>query len=381
MFDQKIQLPKSMKRLKLSVVLLAVLTVCLGGFLVYGMYFQKDQSEVKKEDTAVVRVSPSPQSERIEDEGVTWQSPQKLEDLGLFEKAGEESYYGNTDYYKVGTIISGDDIILAVVNYDSPANPNIHRFVGQDGKYKRLVKNSDDISYESYFTTDKVESDESYVFKSLLADPVIINRNTQLSSSMRYEFYAQAPEGATKKKVSDTKWGDMYLEFSRDISIKSANQEVNDEETIIKIARYYILLNDSTELSYEPSPSFLLDDGMFDIDYSLSEASGQSFQKIATSGCSLGFGKFGYLGYPVTGESKVEIGKTQGATVYTIQSVDHKLMKYAYELYKSDGVENKVSMIEFAASVPFAFWSDAYGNPILYMNSKFQPAVECGNTL
>jgi len=381
MFDRQVQLPKSTKWLKISTVSLAIFTVCLGGFLVYGVYFQKNQSETRKEDNASTEPLFSEQSGRIEDKDVTWQEPQRLEDLELFKEINENSVYDATAYYKVGTVESRNDIVLAVVNFKSSENPDIHRFVGKDGKYQRLIKNSDNVDDEIYSITDKVKSDESSVFKSLLADPVITNGSTRLLSSMEYEFYIESIEDVAKKKVSDTKWGGMYLEFSRDISIKSINQEIDDEETIIKIARYYILLNDSTQLSYEPNPDFLLDDGTFDLDYSLEEASGQSFQKTATPGCSWGFGSFGYLEYPVTDESRVEIGRTQDKVIYTVRSVNHKLMKYVYELYKSDGARDKVPMIEFAASIPFAYWTDIYGDSILYINSKFQPASKCGGTI
>jgi len=379
MFEKNESLPSSMKWLKITTYALAALTLGLGGFLAYSIYLNRGDLDKIATSSSVSAISSETKGEKVIDAGVTWQSPQPLGDLGLFEKAGENSSYADTAYYKVGEITSGNEIILAKVKLGLSQPPQIHRFIGKDGKYRLLVNNSADLRSEIYTLSDGVGVERSYFFKSLLADPVIEGPTMLLVSSKKYEFDEQNPEGRSAQKVDDTKWGEMYFETVDNALFKSPGGELTPEDTMIKPARYYILLNDSSKLSYEPIPKFISDRGDFNLEYSLSEASQQIFQRAEPAHCNLNNFYFGRIEYPVEKSFRVEVGRSQDKSVYTLSSVDHKLMQYLYDFYSAGRGDDKVSMIEFAATVGFVYWDDDFGNSILFINSRFVPLKNCND--
>ncbi len=376
MFDKNPDMPKPMKWLKIVVIILAIVTVGLGAFLVYGMYFQKEKTqELAKESTTATASTAASQSKQIVDEGVKWQTPEKLEDLELFSGREESDYIGTT-YYKVGTTASGASIIMAdLIMGGLGETEHIFRFVQSGDSYKLITQNSEEID-DSQYNVDynKVVSDRTFVFKSLLAETVITEGETQLISSKSFWYREQGD--FDKVKVSDTSWGPLYREYVQDISTKSMNEESSDDETILKVARYYIQFNDSTKVTYEPRPSFLLDDNTFNLSYENEQVGGLSFDKIATSGCGIGFGSFPSVAIKISDAQLV--GSSGSSKVYSISNSSNKLVKFAYEIYKNDQAEGKISIEEFAKSFPILTWKDAYGDTILYLNSKFTPNTECG---
>lgn len=376
MFDKNPDMPKPMKWLKIVVIILAIVTVGLGAFLVYGMYFQKEKTqELAKESTTATASTAASQSKQIVDEGVKWQTPEKLEDLELFSGREESDYIGTT-YYKVGTTASGASIIMAdLIMGGLGETEHIFRFVQSGDSYKLITQNSEEID-DSQYNVDynKVVSDRTFVFKSLLAETVITEGETQLISSKSFWYREQGD--FDKVKVSDTSWGPLYREYVQDISTKSMNEESSDDETILKVARYYIQFNDSTKVTYEPRPSFLLDDNTFNLSYENEQVGGLSFDKIATSGCGIGFGSFPSVAIKISDAQLV--GSSGSSKVYSISNSRNKLVKFAYEIYKNDQAEGKISIEEFAKSFPILTWKDAYGDTILYLNSKFTPNTECG---
>jgi len=368
----------SKKTLVILISVVVVLIIALGA-LAY------KNSQDQNGATPTVSVSPVPSlvqtatQERIEDEGVTWLTPEKIEDQGLFEKSGVDSFYSSTDYYKVGKTSTGGEILLAVINIDEPRNDQpIHRILKNSDSYKRIVQNSADFSNDGYQPTKKLVNENSYVFKSLLADKVITKNQTDLISLQNPVFYYENKSETVEKKIASTKWGDMYLELGRSYSANDIDQQNQDKTTVLKIARYFVKLNDSTQLSYEVRPRFLRDDNTFDLDYKINKVSSYKYDKFETGGCGFGLGSFPYMTETESLKNNDIVGTKSSASLYGVSNTDNKTLSYAYTLYKSDQASGKVSLDEFASNYGFVYWTDDYGNTVGYLRSDYKPAIECG---
>lgn len=378
MFDQNTALPKSMKWLKVAVITLSVITVALVGVLAYGMYFQKDNGEPQiAEVSKTPEATATAESDVVVDEGVTWTAPEKMDDLGLVVR-DEGACSGNTDYYRVGTTASKSNIILINAKCEELGTvEHLYRVVEIGGSYKLAVQNSDKWDANGLsFDWKKVTADRTLVFKSLLPETVISKGHTRIIASGE-GWYDESIE-AEKSKIADTSWGPLYRQYTQDLSINSTDNESTDKEVIAKVARYFIKLNDSTKVTYEPRPDFLLDDNTMNLTYDLSSAEGASYEKIATSGCGVGFGSFPAVILPLTVTDATQVGSIDGDKVYTIEDEENKLVKFAFAVHNMGGDEDKSSMQDFLADTPVVYWTNAYGDTILYLNLKFMPNVECG---
>lgn len=381
--------PKKSKGIptKTLIILVAVAVVLVGalGAMAYKNF--KDNKTVQ----VVASVTPSAvpsldvktataTPDRVIDDGVTWISPQKLDDQGLFEKVTADSAYDSADYYKVGTTSTGGDIILATVNLNEMTGGYlpIHRFIKNGDSYKRIVQNSADFGSEGYSITKKTTNDESYVFKSLISDKVISKDQTDLISVQSPRFTLTTDPNATQKKIASTKWGDLILETSKSYSTNDINKDSLDKTTIVKVARYFIKLNDSSETTYDVRPKFLRDDNTFDLDYKISKVQSEQYDKFDMGGCGFGLGAFPLMADADSLKNNQLVGTKDGSSVYTITDPSNKTLNYAYMLYKSDQAANKISSDDFAQSYGFVYWIDAYGSTIGYLRSDYKPAMECG---
>jgi len=367
----------------LVLVVIAVVFVGALGALAYNNY--RDTKKIKPAMSATPSPIPSlavgtASPDRVVDEGVTWLTPQKITDQELFEKSGEDSAYTSTDYYKVGTTLSGGEIILARVNLDAMMGGNtpIHRIIKNGDSYKRIVQNSAEINNDGYFPTKKLTDDSSYVFKSLVPDKIISKDQTDLISVQNPSFPLEKDPESETKKITSTKWGDLYLELAGSYSANDVNQDSSDKTPIVKVARYFIKLNDSTEMSYEVRPKFLRDDNTFDLDYKETKVDGQKYDKFEMGGCGFGLGVFPYLVDSDSLKNNDLIGTQGGSSVYGITNPENKTINYAYMLYKSDNAPGKIDISEFISNFGLVYFVDAYGSPIAYLKSDYKPAIECG---
>jgi hypothetical protein len=207
---------------------------------------------------------------------------------------------------------------------------------------------------------------------------VIAKDKTELISTQFPKFVTEQNGSSQIKKIATTKWGDLFLEKANSFSANDVNKEQSDRTAIVTVSRYYIVLNDSSQITYEPRPTFLRDDNTFDLEFSVSDQSNEKYDKFETGGCGLGMGYFPLMVDASSIQDKVEFGKTDSTRVYSITNPDNKSLIYAYELYKSDNASNKKTIQEFAQDYALVYWIDDYGSPIGYLKTDYKPAVECG---
>lgn len=371
---------KKKKRLNWPVMILSVLVVALLGYVGFTFYKNNYVSEIATEVSAtpVSLISNSNQSataavEKIVDSGVTWQESEKLGDLQLFASmTGDSCTDGMTgceitvEYYKVGKLDTGEDIITAYISYSAASNATV-RFVKKDGEYKIIKQNSDDIENGIYHANwDKVSDldDETTVFKSLLTDKIIDNGSTRLT--YRFNGDSGADEDFTSEKaISDTKWGKLYLQ---------QGSKIADDNDSVKIGRYYLKLNDGTKAYYEVSPTFMKDDGTLDIGWD----DKTEFQKFATGGCGGAYGSFPLVAdQTVTADKKVA-DKNSIEALYIPGSAENSLVDFGYKMYEQYNEGNKESRDTYYGDKGIIIWVDDYGSAIVYSNKKYAPQVECG---
>jgi hypothetical protein len=367
---------KKKKRLNWPVTILLTLVVALLSYVGFTFYKNNYAGEPIAETsvTPVPLISNPNQSaisdiEKIVDDGVEWQPAKKLDDLQLFKRVTEgcedilDGCEISVGYFSVGKLSSGEEIITAFVSY-SISTTDIFRFTKKDDAYKLIQKNSDEVDGAVYYIDNgKVSYDSTRVFKSLLVDEVIDNGSTRLT----YKFVGDSETDGnfmSEKVITDTKWGKLYLQQGSKIT------ENNDS---VKVARYYIKLNDGTKAYYEVSPTFLGDDGTLNIGWD----NKTEFQKFAT-GCDGAYGSFPLIvDQTVIADKKVIDENTSGSEVYIPGSAENSLVDFGYGMYEQYHNGDKDNRDTYYSGNGIIIWIDDYGAAVAYSNKKYAPQVEC----
>lgn len=328
--------------------------------------------------TMPTSTSPSALTNKIIDKGITWLNPpQKLNDLGIYKASSPEATdYKETQYYKIATTANKQDIILARVVLEGLGNYyKYFRFVKTEANYQLILQNSDDLEEDMPFSKAvDYATDSSFVLNSLLPDSTITENNTYLINSnatggRELDFNSDT----IGTKIYSTKWGDLYY-YTKAIK----------DTSLVKIAQYYLLLNDTTKIVYEPQPIFFKDDGTFDVSWDNNSLAKQNYAKMRTGGCGLFGGAFPVASDLTTLKSKIEIGSTSNSgKLYTIQDKANPYIEYGYQFYKSasqalDNSETNKTIEQFVADSAMIFWTDDLNQTVIFLNNKYAPATECG---
>ncbi|MCX6812186.1 MAG: hypothetical protein NTW79_00995 [Candidatus Berkelbacteria bacterium] len=356
--------------------ILIPLVVIGGGVAVYAYRGPiKDKFWPKKTATSSSTTA-STASTKIVDDGITWLNPRvKLADLGLFKgqapaDAAGEGYVG-TSYYKVATTSDGSEIILAVVSVKEMGTfDDIHHFLKKNGVYYWLSENSDAVGGGGdYYSRTGSQTDSTFVIKSLQLDKTFTKGSTnmiqQTTDSHNDTFVVDTTVGT---KVDETKWGDLYLWQSTEITKSVGNA---------KVALYYILRNDGIRMIYWPDPSFRGDDGSLNADWTNSAGQSDKFSQISVSGCGAVGGTFPLIIDNASLQSKIQIGTAGNTGIYTFPSTS-TMVDFGYQVYLMDLNPTKVSKETFAGNLGIIAIQDGYGNWAAFLNENYRPQAECG---
>jgi hypothetical protein len=355
------------------VIALVVLIVCLIGYIAYGYYANSTKNISATSDATatpnLITSTVADENSPIVDEGVTWQKPEKLDDLKLFLSKNEDSEtIESMSYYKVGTTSTGGEIIDAQIVFNVGNGGNfLARIIKRDGQYYFIKRNSDDVDNETISTSKGIQIDSQFAFKSLINDATIEKNKTELVSNNFAKLNIDSEQKG--EKIASTKWGDLYL-------VKG--QDLDKSDGKLAVASYQLQLNDSSRVTYQPNPTFHRDDNTFNLTWSIQKGKEVRFAALSTGGCGLGSGAFPLVVDSSTLTSKEELGRSDTSIVYTSEDVSYPLIKIAYDLYNNGLTENTKSIEQFASSVGIAFWTDDYGQTMVFVNQDFMPSVECG---
>jgi len=378
---KKMAAPKD-KKLPVIVWVLIGIIVLLGAYIGYAAYkSSKSKGSVAVTPTAVAMSPIATKTsglDRVKDEGVAWiDPPERLADLGLFEvsQAGSISdSYKETLYYKVATTTAGAEIILAKVKVEGMGSfYSFQRFIKQGGQYSRLEKNSDQIKAEAEYqlVSGKSTSDGTTVFNSILPNHNITLGQTELVFQEFETSNVEFADSTKGDKISETKWGSLY---------RLKGTDLYQSDGLGRADQYFVKLNDSVRVGYEPKASFSRDDATLDLEFTAEteNASALRFEKMKTGGCGLGAGSFPVVSSTNSVSGKKLLGKTAGSTsVYYLDDVNNEWVKYGYKMY-SEGRTDAKPIADFAKNYGIVIWQDAYDSTIVFMNSEYSPQAECG---
>lgn len=361
------------------VLILIILIVLAGGYLAYAKYGEQignklfgpapkdSSSESSSSSNTATTDDTTPVVTKVVDDGVTWITPVKLADLGLFSKdpnfEGLGEYLGTT-YYKVATTSTGGEIIVAEV---SSSGSGIFRFIKRNNQYYLISLNSSKVSSEAGYLTNGFTTDSSYFLKSLAPDKSITKSETELI--YQEDGTITAESGFTAgAQIVDTAWGGLYLETGKAFDSSSGTAST---------ARYFIKLNDSTKAYYDPKPTFLKDDKTFTATFTDAAKAKLTFEKMKTNGCGFGASTFPLAAATALGNKVQVAASTAGSKLYSFTLATDPLAKYAYSIYTT-GQTTLKPITTFLSDYGIVIWVDDYGNAIIYTNTNYAPLAECG---
>ncbi|MBI2483769.1 hypothetical protein HYV71_01120, partial [Candidatus Uhrbacteria bacterium] len=129
--------------------------------------------------------------------------------------------------------------------------------------------------------------------------------------------------------------------------------------------------------------SFVLgDDGVADVTWNTGKRNTDTFQLVNTTGC--GAGAFLALVAPSVTSRLVSAGvAANGDAVYEFSNADNPVARFLYDTnngtyYSGDGEARTLTFQEFSRKHPVLIVKDALGRYVVYNNSAYGPAVECG---
>jgi hypothetical protein len=362
----------------------------LGGYEAYNYYTNNLPSDTSTSTPTTLKTvgtstTAATQVTATFTDGVTWITPEKLGDLGLFKILGSDtknvtkSLIVETAYYKVGTKVNGDEIILAQVAPDGMGTVyDFQRFIKSSDKYSLITQNSDGIDRYDSRTIGTFTQDATTKFDSILPDTTITKGDTKLTKQGHIGISEARFVTTSESEIATTSWGKLYRGIMYSTALKGDN---------IKVGSYYIKLADSTLTLYSVKPTNISDDGVFSgVTWATATGNTAKFSPMRTSGCGSVLSAFPMVinETAYNGKKQAEDTSTHKYKIYSTSSKDNELTKLGYSIYnpesnstESGGVTRK-SIDDYWTKLGTITWTDDYGTTIIYNNQSFEALAECG---
>ncbi len=376
------------KKIKILIVVLCVVIVGLGGSLVYAyrgsIISFKDKiankgvtdnqansnlasvvtnvnSNVANSNTATTTANVMTP---LVDSGITWMSPQKVDDLKLI-KTGTDAGVTGADYYKIATISTGGAVYLADVSYEGPAmSKTFVRFLsGSDNKFYYLKKYSEDFGGAN-FLTDGVLVDDSTTY-SQISSPEVVQTDVGPALSKSGGNYLFKDLDPVPTKIAQSIYGDIYS------SAKNADSQA------IAMRSIYLKHADGTVTAYAEKIPFMTN-GIPDITLASGVKNTAKYIPNTIFACgsvsdttvvTAAFNPSSYTVFGQTGDKD---------NLYTSNDVNNDVVKGLYDNYKTGRTADVKSIADFAKATPYFFWKDLFGNYIVFVSEDYTSQAECG---
>lgn len=373
---------------------LVVALVGLGGYMAYGYYANGDNSDdttatvtpttTQKTTATTTATTAATQTTPSFTDGVTWITPEKLGDLGLFKILDStttnvtKSLIVETSYYKVGTKSNGDQVILAQVAPEGMGIAyDLQRFVKSGDAYALVTQNSDGTDNYDSRTLGTFTRDTTTKFDSILPDATITRGDTKLTKQGHIGISEARFVTTSESVITTTKWGKLYRAVMQSTALKGDN---------IKVGSYYIKLADSTLTLYSVKPTNISDDGVFSgVTWTTSVGDTAKFSPMRTSGCGSVLSAFPMVVNEAAynGKKQAEDSSAHKYKIYSTSSKDNELITLGYSIYNPDGTAvtsgvARKSIDDYWANLGTITWTDDYGTTIMYNNQAYEPLAECG---
>ncbi len=332
----------------------------------------------------------------IQDPGVVWlPTPQRIsQDLKLF-RVPDSAYDGDTaippgtvrprkevltegiEYYKTGTD-NGNDIIMATIPPEGPGS-EYRAYVRKTsaGSYEYILQNSDNYDSETkqFYGSqpiDAVRVNLQTLYASIQTQKTLGYKNVILESVGNVGVFTLPKESTDKRvRVAQTPYGLLY------------SQTQPGEVKELTVQSFILVKPNGLEEAYQYTPQGLLhDNGVADVVWSDGKKNTDTFMVVNTSGCG------GGPSLPLLSESAISslvaTGKTsKGGVVYGFSNPNNPIIQFLYKAtggtyYGGDGESHTISLKEFQDVHPVLIVKDELDRYVVYNNSTWGPAVECG---
>ncbi len=303
---------------------------------------------------------------------ITWLAePAALSDLELMANG-----YGGDHYYTVGTTQDGASIIYA---YRDEMGYTVARFrENSDGSYVLLANYSDGVfaSDAANMLSADVAIDGETVYTDLDAPDSLTTDGVTLE---RHTYF-----GGMGPLMSDVT-GDLKtaeITDSGTLYVRTVPVATDTDNGSIITKQYILELADHSIVTYSVTTAFLGDDNSVGATWKsgYSNFQDRTFQPgIVAGGCGPAGNQYAV---DMTDEALVAVGTTQdGETLFTVLDGDNTLLKNAYanyELGRDPATSTVLAYEDFVDAMPILIWKDAADEYLLFADTEFAAAVECG---
>lgn len=358
-----------------------VVVILIGGAFAAWYYLigpGKTKTATTTPTTNFTSTSDSTKNKPIVDAGVTWITPLKIDDLGLFDNTKLDGNFvpDETKYYQIANLTSGGQLILAVLTPNSPSGPLRQRFSKDAaGKYTYIKKASDDltpylnnVSVEAMFKSG-VAFDAVTSYGQLTApETLLTTKNYKFSSDFVYSTFLS--ELKNPKKVDDSVYGPIF-----------ATTNLPNGVTAFSSKALYLEHGDSTITGY------IITDNPFNAKsgvpvFSLNNDTPNKATYTAVTGAGCGRPTPAPILVDTTNIKSrlVSYGKTSaGDTIYTVQSATDPIVTAAYDIYTSvEPKKDHLTIAQYFAKTPLVVWQDSLGDWEVYVIIDYTFDGGCG---
>ncbi len=305
---------------------------------------------------------------------IKWHTPVALTDPMLLSNPSSEDHY-----YSVGTTKDGEDIVTVEFWDEGPVVvPEIYRFIKKTDGYYFVTHNSSDISQSDPSPiVSGVKSDTTTTFSELEPESAITKQSTKLTYVYNNGI-TDVTNFSAPKQIGTSKLGNMYM-------ISGASSAPLGQTAIDAVSKtiYYVALADGSKAFYEARPTFIKDDGTFQVSWTNTTGTKSTFSKLRYGGCGLGAGLVPIVGKADYLNGKSEVASTNSSKLYILTDTNNALVKYLYALYKdsrtgSSDQQTIVPIEQYLSKLGFVLWTDDYGNTLVFQNNDYAELAECG---
>ena len=356
-------------------IILVFLVLVLGAELFFYFLWPKikpitDLSKINPVDTTSQTPNPvnSVKSVVVTDAGVTWITPQKLNDLGLTVKPSVNDGIDTTStYYKIADLSGNGELILDVYQPDCPCSPEMLRFKKDaTGTYTYLLKQSDDKDSSSYsqILDKKVTVDYGTSYQSLSAPDFITVQGETLKDGGYNGLFADISANTTEIGAID--YGKVF------------RNKINNSTDSVSGINYALKLADSTYESYVIKFPFIPDNEVATVTWSDNTKNADKFTAEGYAHCGMIASDNVVIDTKNLDSRLKSAGKTDsGDTIYTVSAND-AIMQSAYDNYKTGRDKDILTIDQFAAKKAMFVWKSKLGDYVVFTDRNFGGLAECG---
>ena len=375
------------KKFKLNPVFLGVLIGLLSASSLFAAYYFVARPNLQPKEELVPEVTPTsvevtqaPESDS-EYGSVTWlPTPLKVANPPIFlTSSDQEMFYVLEDTYHVANFSSGAKLLNLLARPMGPSSQIVFRVIEKDSSYFLI----ESLITEPYIKNDvkksldpsKVEFISLSLPELLLPETIVDTKGVSFTSYATFNSSPLFSEYENPVKISSSDYGDIYSVLDQPYSEK----ELYSRDTILK-------LPDSTVLHYTYPLPFFSDDRIPRVNYNETGINTDRFEAGLPHGCGLGGSQTIIKKDSSLIANKVEVGRVvpvfNSSKIYQVKDLNSDLVKFLYSQYKIgrdyQDAPQYLSIEEYAQKNNHFLYQDPSGDYILFVNSEFAPAVECG---